>query len=113
MTLVDREWVCKYIPEKKILKMAVLLKVGDIGAFKYESDEFCLITIYFLGVDKHKQPEYTCIHHDMHLVDGLKANMLIRNNIIVPESIMIDLVNSIAFISSWNVRIAIIARQRG
>lgn len=38
--------------------------------------------------------------------------MLVENDIIAPEGIMIDLANSIAFITSCNVRITITARQR-
>ena len=69
--------------------------------------------IYFLGVDKHKQPVYACIYREMYLVDSLKANMLVENDIIAPKSIMIHLANSTAFITSCNVRIAITAGQQG
>ena len=93
--------------------MAVLLKVRGIGASKHEIDEFVSMPIYFLGVDEHKPPVYARIYRQMHLVEGLKAKMLVKNNIIAPEGIMIDLANSTAFITSCNVRIAITARQRG
>lgn len=93
--------------------MAVSLKVRGIEASKHESDKFVSMPIYILGVNKHKEPVYTCIYHEMHLIDGLKANMLVGNDIITPEGIMIDLANSTTFITSCNVRIAITARQRG
>lgn len=113
MTLVDREWLCKHALDEKILKMAVPLKVRGIRASKHESDEFVSMPIYFLGVDEHKQPVYTCIHRAMHLIDSLKANLLVGNDIIAPKGIMIDLANSTTFITSCNVWIAITARQRG
>lgn len=112
MTLVDKEWLCKHTPDEKILKMAVPLRVHGIGTSKHESDEFVSMAIYFLGVDKHKQLVYACIHREMHLVNGLKANMLVGKDIIMPKSIMIDLANSITFITSCNIRIAITARER-
>ncbi len=91
--------------------MAVPLKVRGIGASKHESDEFVLMPIYFLTFDEHKQPVYARIYRKMHLIDGLKANMLVGNDIIALESIMIDLANPTAFITSCNVWIAITARQ--
>lgn len=113
MIFVDEKWLCKYALDEIILKIVVLLKVCGIRASKHESNEFVSMPIYFLGVNKYKQPVYACIHRKIFLVDGLRANMLVGNNIIVPEGIMIDLANSTAFITSRNVWIAIIARQRG
>lgn len=65
------------------------------------------------GADKYKQPLYGCIHRQIHLIDGLKANMLVKNNINGPKSIMIDLANSTAFIINYNIWIAITDRQKG
>lgn len=113
VTLVDKEWLCQHVPDEKILKMLVFLKVRGIRASKHELDKFLLISIDFLGFDEHKQPVYARIYREMHLVDGLKANILVENDIIAPEDIMIDLANSTTFITSYNVRIAITARQKG
>ena len=113
MTLVDGEWLFRHAPDEKILKRAVPLKVRNIRASKHESDEFVSMPICFLGVNKHKQPVYTRIDREIHLVDGLKANMLLGNDTIVLESIMINLANSTTFTTSCNVQIAIKARQRG
>ncbi len=93
--------------------MAVLLKVRGIEASKHESDEFVSMPIHFLEVDEHKQQVYPRIYREMQFVDGLKASMLVENDIIAPECIMINFANSIAFITSCNVRIAITTRQQG
>lgn len=93
--------------------MAIFLKMHSIRAFKHELDKFVLMPIYFLGVEKYKQLVYACIYRKMHLIDGLKANILVKNNIMALKDLMIDLANFITFISSCNVWIAIIARQRG
>ncbi len=113
MIFVDREWLYRHAPDKKILKMAVPLKVRSIRASKHESDECVSMPIYFLGVDEHKQPVYARNYREMHLLNALKANILVGNDIIAPEDIMIDLANSTAFIISCKVRIAIKAGQRG
>lgn len=103
VTFVNRKWLYKYAPEENILKMAVFSKVRSIKSSKHESDKFLSMPIYFLRIDKQKQLVYTCIYYNMHLVDGLKANMLIRNNIIMLKGIMIDLANFIVIISSCNI----------
>lgn len=113
VTLIDKKWLCKHASGEKLLKMAVSLKMRGIGASKHELNEFILMPIYSLGVNKHKQPVYAWTHREIYLVDGLKANMLIENDIIMPEDIMIDLANTTAFITSCNIKIAITARQRG
>lgn len=103
MILVNREWLYKYIPDEKILEMAVPLKLRSIRTSKHESDKFVSMSIYFLEVDKHKQLVYTYIYCKMYLVDSLKANILVENNIIVLEGIMIDLANFTIFITSYNI----------
>lgn len=54
VTLINKKWLCNHAPDKKILKMAVPLKVRGIGASKHESDKFLSMPIYFLRVDKQK-----------------------------------------------------------
>lgn len=69
--------------------------------------------INFFEADEHKQPLYSCIHRQMYLIGGLKANMLVKNNINGPKSIMIDLANFTAFIINYNIWIVITDRQKG
>lgn len=113
MTFVNKKWLCKHAPDKIILKMAIPLKIYSIRTSKYKFDKLILMPIYFLRVDKHKQLIYTCIYCKMHLVDYLKTNILVGNNIIILKGIIIDLANSITFITNCNVLIAITTRQRG
>lgn len=49
---------------------------------------------------------------ELHLVDGLRANMLIGNDIIGPELISINIAERIALVGSCGVCIPISARQR-
>lgn len=90
ITFVNRKWLYKYVLDKKILKMAFPLKVHGIRASKPESNKFVSIPIYFLRIDKHKQLVYTCIYYKMYMFDNLKANMLMRNDIVVSKNIIID-----------------------
>lgn len=54
VTLVDRSWLTQRLPNQKISKMAVPLKVRGIGSAKHDSDEFVSVLLYFLGRDKSK-----------------------------------------------------------
>ena len=82
VTLVDRCWLTQRLPNQKISKMAVPLKGREIGSAKHNSDEFVSVPLYFLGRDKSKQLVYVQIDRELHLVDSLRANMLIGNDII-------------------------------
>lgn len=85
------------------MKIVVFLKVHSIKTFKHKLDKFILMLIYFLRIDKYKQPVYACIYYKIHLIDSLKANMLVKNDIIMLEGIIINLANFIIFISSCNI----------
>lgn len=92
--------------------MTVLLKVRRIGSAKYDCDEFFSVPLYFLGRDKSKQLVYAQMDQELHLVDGLRANMLIGNNIIGLEQISINNAERTALVASCGVCIPISARQR-
>lgn len=113
VTLVDRTWLLQKLPIVKLSKMSTLLKVRGIGSSKNESDEFALTALFFIGKDTARRVVFTYTDCKLHLVDGLKANMLIGNDIIGPEEISIDIAGQTAFISSCGVRISIDAKQRG
>lgn len=98
--------------QPEISKMAIPLKVRGIGSAKYNFDEFISVLLYFLGRNKSKQLVYVRVDRELYLVDGLKANMLIGNNIIGPERISIDIAEKIALVASCRVCIPINARQR-
>lgn len=98
--LMNCTWLLEKAPTKKILKMATLLKVRNIGSLKYESNEFVSISLYFSGIDLTNCPVYVHIHKKLYIVKKLKANLLVSNNILVIERVIIDLANKSAMISS-------------
>lgn len=113
VTLVDRTWVLQKFPNVKLSKMSTPLKVKGIGSSRHESDGFALTALFFMEKDTVGRVVFARIDREMHLVDGLKANMLIGNDIIGPEEIAIDIAGQTAFISSCGVWISIDAKQRG
>lgn len=47
--LMNKAWLIKKHLEKKIIAISILLKLKNIGVFKYKLREFALITFYILG----------------------------------------------------------------
>lgn len=92
--------------------MTVLLKVKEIGSAKHKSDKFVFVPLYFLYRDKSKQLVYAQIDQELQLVNGLRANMLIWNNIVGREQISINIAERTALVASYGVCIPISARQR-
>lgn len=80
-------------PKPKISAIPVLLKVRNIGASKHKSREFALTTFYIPGFNYDQRKVYIYIKCKLYLIEGLKANMLIGNNILYTKSFLINLLN--------------------
>lgn len=91
--------------------MPVCLKIRGIGALKHKSKNFAFTTIYILGIDDKSREIYVAISCKVYLIDGLKENMLVDNDVLYIESFVINLFTSSALIHSSDVNIKINARQ--
>lgn len=78
--------------------MPVLLKVGNIGAFKHKLKKFAFIIFYILGSSHNKTEVYVGIKCELYLVKGVKANILIGNNIFCIKDFSINLLNVFVYI---------------
>lgn len=111
--LVDCAWLFEKVLTEKILKMATLLKVKGIGSSRHKLNEFVSISLYFSDIKSTNRPAYAHIHRELYIVEGLKANLLVDNNILATERVIIDLANKSITISSCQVTIFVIARPKG
>lgn len=89
----------------------VPLKIKGIGASKHESENFALRTVYIPSFNGNGREIYASITCELHLVDGLKTNMLMRNDLLCTRGFAINLSSSSALIYSYGVSININARQ--
>lgn len=96
--LVDRTWLIKKYLAQKISTILVSLKVSGISASKYKSREFTFTTLYILGINYDKIKVYICVKCKLYLVEGLKANILISNNILYTKDFSINLIGTSAHI---------------
>lgn len=111
VTLMDKNWLIKKFPSQKISTIPVLLKVRGIGASEHESGQFALTMLYIPGIDEKGRKVYASITCELHLVDRLKENMLMENDMLCTEGFTVNFYNSSALIHSCGVRIDISARQ--
>jgi hypothetical protein len=81
--------------------MITSLNVRGLKINKHETFEYIIVIIFF--VEKvQKKLTRELIRREVHLMNDLKANMLIDNDILESEEIFIDEVNSKATIASCN-----------
>ena len=111
--LVDKHWLLKRLPNQKISTMSNPLKVRGIGASKHKSSEFAALSLYFLAKNAVGDLVYAALWYEIHLVEGLRANFLVGNNIMSPKAIVINLGKKTAIIGTCGVSIDVNASQRG
>lgn len=78
-----------------------------IRVSEYKSEEFTALSLYFLGKDGAGKLVYILLRCKIHLVEDLRINLFIRNNIMLPENFVIDIKYKITFIVSCKVTVSI------
>ena len=114
VSLVDRIWRAEQAPNATISKMASPLKVRGVGSSSHETLEYITHNICIPARDKNGKPVITCIRRELHIVDDLRAKMLIGNDILGPEAITIDVAKKSASIGSCgDCTVEVSCRPRG
>lgn len=91
--------------------MSIPLKVKVIEASRQEFDEFATLLLYYLGKDGIGKLVYASVRCKIQLVEGLRANLLIGNNIMSSENFIIDIEKKTPLIWSYGDTIPISIRQ--
>lgn len=91
--------------------MPVSLKVRGISNSKHKSRDFALASTYIPGIDKKSHEVYTSISCELYLINGLKVNKLVSNDVLCTEGFAINLSTTSALIHSCGMKININARQ--
>ena len=90
--------------------MAIPLKVRGIGTSKHKTDKYVLELLYFPAISNKGQHMVACICHELHIVDNLRANILIKNDIIGVKGMIIDIAKEKAYILDCKATIPITAK---
>ena len=85
--------------------MATLVEVSGISLDKHRTDEYIITPIYILGKAKNGTTATAKLApREIHIVDNLRANILIGIDIITPKSIDILASKRVAYITSCDVK---------
>ena len=71
-------------------------------------DKYMLILMYFLDLKRNNNKALIYIVREIYLINDLKVNLLMRNNIMKSEKIMLNVSKNEARINSCNIIIKII-----
>lgn len=91
VTLADRAFMKSQLGDNmKIQQLASPLSVRGVGGKLVKISDFIVTQLYIDGVDTAKQPATVCITAEVHLVDDLKANMLIGVDVLAPQRMSLN-----------------------
>ena len=114
VTLVDRAFLKSLLPDCEIRTMSTPITVRGLGSNLHQTAEYAIVPLYFQGTDSEGSKVLAMTSpREIHLVDQLKANILIGMDIMVPEDIDIIVTRSIASIGSCKVEVPIEVKSVG
>ena len=113
VTLGDRRFLKAQIPHAKIRTMESPSTVKGIGETRHSIAEYVRIPLLLPGKSDIGEPVLAEITVDVHLVNDLRANMLIGMDTMGPEGIDIITTKRHAYVTSCNMRIPVNIKPRG
>ena len=113
VTLIDRAFLASQSPNVKIAQMASPLSVRGIGFNKHSTSDYALVSIYIPGTNASGNRVKALITRKAHVVENLKAKMLIGMNIMGPESMDISVAKKEVYIGSCKTSSPINITARG
>lgn len=116
ITLMDRSQHQKFFPNTKISKMSSPIHVRGLGSAMHDTDEYITVSVYAEGklLGPESSPAVAKMTVEAHLVDNLKANMLLGNDVLVPQKIKVDPANGEMIIGACQnlaVKIDVVAKD--
>ena len=106
MTLSNRDFYKKQNLNDTIRIIITFLKIRDLSTHRHESAKYVICDIH-LKEKKNDKSITSVFRREVHLINNLKANMLINNDVIEFENIMINSVKKQTFIINTDVIISI------
>ena len=113
MSMADRLFLKRLMPSYKIEKHEAPITLRGIGTNRYSTNEWTTVSFFMKGKTPEGKPVMIKFTHDIHVVDNLKANLLVGMDILGPEGVIIDLPNeSVIFSRCGNVSVPVQATAR-
>ena len=112
VTMGDRAYLQKHVPDLVITRMASPVPIRGVGKDEVRTDEVALVQVNLDGISK-DGPATGVIIIEVHIVDDLKVNLLIGNDVMTPQGMTLDLGKQIMTIDSCKgIKIPINSRAR-
>ncbi len=106
MSLVDQKFLAEQAPSISIQQMSSPITVRGLGTNRHELKDFITLDIHLPGDDK-----TAVITREVHIVEDLKAKMLLGIDVLGPERVLLNLNSRIVTIRSCqNIRVPLILR---
>lgn len=109
VTLMDRAYLARAHPGLTIRSMVSPITVRGLGANRHQTSKYVITSLYFPGEDIIAMTSPRKIH----IVDDLKANILVEMDVMMPEQIDVLASQSKASINSCQMSVSIEVRTRG
>ena len=92
----------------EIRKILSYLRIKGLGSAIYNINKYMLIPIYLRNLKRNNNKTLTYITRKIYLINNLKVNLLIKNNIMKSKKIRLDVSKNEVYINSCNIIIKII-----
>ena len=87
--------------------MITFLTIRELNINKHQNVEYVILFIYMIDKDDVDNDVRTCFRRETHVVDDLKINMLIENNVIDVENFTINFQRKIVYVKECKITIFI------
>ena len=91
MSLVDRRFLKSHVPGIIIQKQSLTVNLRGIGSNRHSTDEYVNITFFMKAITPESKWVYLKFIKEFHVVDNLKANMLVGMDILGSKKAVIDI----------------------
>ena len=91
MSMGDRVFLKRLVPSFSTKKHTAPITLRGIGSNRHSTDEWITLSFFMKGETPEGKPVMIKFTRDIHVVDNLKANLLIGMDILGPEGVVIDL----------------------
>ena len=112
ITLVDIQYFKNKFKDILIRTMTFSITIRDLRSTKHSTNKYACCFMYFSKKNENDQSVLVEIIKEIHLIDNLKVNLLIDNDVLNFEFIDIFTFTSTIFIENCNVIVSIIVKFR-
>ena len=112
-SLIEKSFLTSQAPETTIRQRAAPVSVRGIGSNQLDSREYAILPMYFAGETKDGSTVLAKIEREVHIVENLKAKLLVGMDILGPELVDIYVSKKEVYLGAHGVTVPIEIRPRG